>query len=61
MGKVCLSLYSYGKICLILIEGKMKIMGLVQMLGHSGNNLSNKLRDVGKLYRREVAIVCQLI
>ena len=34
-----------SKIRILLIERNMKIKDLAQMLGYSGNNLSNKLRD----------------
>ena len=33
------------KIRIILIKRNMKIKDLAEMLGYSGNNLSNKLRD----------------
>lgn len=34
-----------SKIRTLLIERNLKIKDLAQMLGYSGNNLSNKLRD----------------
>ena len=34
-----------SKIRILLIERNLKIKDLAEMLGYSGNNLSNKLRD----------------
>lgn len=34
-----------SKIRILLIERNMKIKDLAKMLGYSGNNLGNKLRD----------------
>lgn len=49
-----------SKIRILLIERNMKIKDLAEMLGYSGNNLSNKLRE-DNFSEKELVKIAELL